>query len=102
MSALRENLEAVRALIAKGWTRDISARDKNGTPVHSRDARAVCWCLHAAVIAAVQDRTEASQAFLALDHLTGGPLSTVDYNDAVDRTQAEVLALIDRAIEAAA
>lgn len=88
-----EKLKAARALIEKGWTQKWFARDAAGDVCNSSSPNAVCWCVIGAC------------------HATGIPDDTIAYmartqkiaylprwNDAPDRTQAEVLALFDKAI----
>jgi hypothetical protein len=102
----RTLLTAVRALIAAGWCQHASARDAAGrrVPYHAADARA--WSLHGAMFRADLDVfhgqahgwEEARRALAA----AGCEPGTVLWNDAPDRTQADVLALLDRALGATA
>ncbi len=100
MSTLRENLKAVRALIAKGWTQEAYARDARGFAVNFDSDEAECYCLRGATLAAADSYSCCADLQIALSL----PLSDglIAYNDFPGRTQADVLALIDRAIEAAA
>lgn len=94
MSAVAEKLRAARARIAKGWTQRASARTKGGVPVWGGDDRAICWC----AVGALQGSPE---AIPLVRKAIGIPdecrIST--WNDAPERTQAEVLAAFDKAIE---
>ena len=109
---LRDNLKAVRALIAKGWTQDWYARDRDGESVAPHDSAATCYCLTGAVFAIQKgssldtngrrdEREDLHAALRATLRDNNSSNSLTDFNDAKGRTRAEVLALIDRAIEAA-
>lgn len=82
------------------WTQGYGARDANGKPIDPKSPRAVCWCLIGALAAA---GAEEKQIFYAAQWLTtAGSWNTLPrWNDDPSRTQAEVLAAFDAAIEAA-
>jgi hypothetical protein len=101
-----EVLIAARELISvpERWTKSAYARSADGRPigpcgVASQDA--VCWCPVGAVDRLVEDGTDL--AAYALDYLQmvvgGGRVA--NWNDAQERTHAEVLAAFDKAIELA-
>lgn len=96
----KEVLIKVRELLSdpSRWTQRCSARDCNGNPAHESGEEPVAFCL-----------------FGAMTRVTGGldvykDLSEILYdrwcisipawNDAPGRTHAEVLALLDKAIDA--
>lgn len=92
-------LRDARALVAKGWTRKAIARTETGEEAAScGDINAVCWCIFGALYAQPSGvpRQKASRI---IDDVCGGEM--VSWNDAPGRTQAEVLAAFDRAIELA-
>lgn len=99
-----ENLRKVRAKLEQGWTQGWFARDVNGDITWPRAENATCWCVYGAcsvVTDAFAHENNVRDAIeRALLGMTGSRL--VDcWNDAPGRTQAEVLALVDRAIELA-
>ncbi|HEX7324273.1 MAG TPA: hypothetical protein VF292_02825 [Rhodanobacteraceae bacterium] len=106
-------LQRARRLIsAPGcWTRGASARDANGSACHTCDAEAACWC----ALGAVSHESGggwASTAGLASTALAGAVKAirpdadwdddegeiVVSFNDDYGRSQADVLAVFDRAI----
>jgi hypothetical protein len=101
MTAVATKLREARALIERGWTQEAFARGKSGRVVVPNGRAAVCFC--------------AVGAIKRYDHwcydLVAKPLATAigvkgvtgiyDWNDAPERTQADVLAAFDRAIELA-
>lgn len=102
--SVKEDLVAARALVATGWTQGASALTVNGTETSPRASNAVCWCSVGAIFGGMQHASpddEAQRFHLAKKALLpgGDPLS--QWNDAPGRTQAEVIALFDRAIEEA-
>jgi len=102
MSEVVEALKEARALIANGWTQGCPARDANGTDVNSLDPSAVSFCIYGACYRASQSRSDDVYRLTGsvLQKLCTGAPSV--WNDAPERTQSEVLALFDRAIERAA
>jgi hypothetical protein len=99
-------LVEARALLARGWTQGHYARTATGDPVASMLGRqvgdAVCWCAEGALLAVnhgvfpYKARTEIKRVIGQLGLV--GPDAIVRWNDAKDRTQAEVLDVFDRAI----
>ena len=116
MTTELEHLRKMRELLAKGWTQGAWARDGEGQDVFTDSETATCFCL-----AGASTRTRSGVQKLipnallrALDcvepDLAGRydksndftvRLIIVRWNDRPGRTQSEVLALIDRAIEIA-
>ena len=92
-----EVLKAARAKIEKGWTQGAMARDKNGVALSCSDQDAACWCVMGATMAVTHDipTTNAAIGFLRLAVGDFAPR----WNDTPGRTQAEVLAAFDKAIE---
>lgn len=98
-------VEARRILTPDGaWTQRKLARDRQGRGAVYHGRAAVCWCLEGALARAAftdcGDR-DWSAALDACDSaLPGsGRGRLIVWNDAPGRTQAEVLGLLDRAIE---
>jgi hypothetical protein len=89
-------LTEARKLIAQGWTQGKNKRVVNGVE---------CYCLSAAIRQASPDYKPRELAFSALFYALGdddlylsSSSNLTEWNDAPDRTQEDVLALIDRAI----
>lgn len=97
-------LRAARNLLtaAGAWTQKAYARDHEGTSIDERDgyANATCWCLYGAIRHAGNFRDQRK----AEDSVAGALLATVlnndvtGFNDALGRTQADVLAALDQAL----
>lgn len=101
MSAVADKLREARALIERGWTQGQWARGKSGRPVRYNSRFAVCWCSSGAQARAFGKDWEGYQDakemfFAAIEHS-----NIAVWNDAPERTQAEVLAAFDKAIELA-
>lgn len=105
-----EELTAARALVAKGWTQATYHADKfyheyEDIPAEAREAKE-CFCLVGAVIEVDRPNRDdlceelkkhLPHAHQREDESPQRPL--LNWNDHRDRTQAEVLALFDKAIE---
>jgi hypothetical protein len=94
------DLKAARALCERGWCQGQSALDGEGQPTSPSSARVAMVCAMGAI-----DRT----APIGLDYTRHieiadairravDAISIVDWNDAPDRTHADVLSAFDRAI----
>jgi hypothetical protein len=95
-----DKLREARALIERGWTQKAPARSVGGIEVWGGAASAVCWCTFAAVCTSGHDISFTScmlNAFRAANDIHADQ-SITDWNDAPERTQAEVLAAFDKAI----
>jgi hypothetical protein len=106
MSTLADKLREARALIdtPEKWTQGANARDAAGRKVPAYSSRARCFCMTGAVIRVMAGGFDAAVPVLGAlrkgaNGLEGG--SPHLWNDAPERTHAEVLAAFDRAIEAA-
>lgn len=94
-------LQDARALVEKGWTQHVFARDAAGGSVFEQDPRAVCWCASGALwVVGVNMFTDARRVFMRANGITE-TVGIPEWNDAPERTQADVLAAFDRAIELA-
>lgn len=96
-----EALEQARKLISerKHWTQRTYARTAYGRPLDNpRDWRACKWCLDGALIKVTNETGPYNAIWDILNRLTGPYVTPIGYNDA--HTHAEVIALLDRAIEA--
>ena len=91
-------LEEARRLCAVGWTQRVGARDKNSNTVSTKSPDAVYFCLWGSIYRAENSHT-GQRAYGAIVESIGGiNPDPVEWNDAPDRTQADVLALFDRTI----
>lgn len=97
-SDLVETLKEARALIAQGWTQGCAARDAEGNDVNSVDISAVSFCIYGACRRASVGRRKESYKLSTNALRDAGMINLSTWNDAPDRTQADVLALFDRAI----
>lgn len=102
MRTVKDILIAARARIAEPdkWTQGAGARAANGSITRVRSKEACRWC----VLGAIEVETGPGPDFLAAAdavecQLSDGPWLLSRFNDT--HTHAEVLALLDRAIEAA-
>lgn len=107
-------LRRVRELIANGWCQHCSAKDPRGSPINALDPRAVAFCLGGAVsMTALLDRSGydskttsrlIGKLYAQLTPDERGNYKLLNFpplwNDQGFRTQAQVLALVDRAIAA--
>lgn len=81
----------------ESWTQGFSARDSDGCPRTSHSKEAVCWCLSGAI-----RKCYGSNSWLIVNKLvqalnpTGNEFnySIVLWNDAAERTHAQVLKLV--------
>lgn len=100
MSDVAEKLREARKLIEQGWTKGWFVEQ------HEADGP-ICYCVYGALNQVVvgdaeADTTETDAAAKLLGRAVGQTfLSLATWNDAPERTQAEVLAAFDRAIELA-
>jgi hypothetical protein len=94
VSAIADKLCEARALIERGWCQIDQARDALGRDCDPHDPKAVCWCVYGAFNA-----VDAPNEALKPLQLATGEILLANWNDAPERTQAEVLAAFDRAIE---
>ncbi len=94
---MKQILIDARALLVKGWTQRAASRDKDGLPP-SAGKPAVCWCTYGALMTA--NWKESDTIYNWLEHKFDMKGGLIAWNDTPGRTQAEVLALFDKAIEA--
>jgi hypothetical protein len=101
VSAFADKLREARTLIERGWTQGVSARDCNGNPIDPAEPHAASFCTVGAISRAFDfDYDESCPAHDLMARVVDG--AWVDkWNDAPGRTQAEVLAAFDKAIQLA-
>lgn len=93
-------LRVARGYVADGWTQGELARDGERISRMPWDPRACSFCMRGAVVKAVgsiEIRGDAGVAHKALCDAIGSK-RIPKWNDAANRTKAEVLAAFDRAI----
>jgi len=102
VSAVLEALRAGRERVARGWTQRGYACDANGNDASPASSLATCWCALGGIYANSRQRAAHDAAVVALmDAMPPGAGHDVAaFNDATTTTQADVLALYDRAIAA--
>lgn len=85
----------------EAWTKGRMARDRFREPVPPMSSRATCWCASGAIrVNAWGDSLELFQIRRRAYQLLGeaaGDMSIINWNDAPERTHAEVLAAFERA-----
>jgi hypothetical protein len=98
-------LRGARRLVADSWCRGADARDAAGSEVDPWDENAASWSLLGAVVAVLEEEAslmgelplaEVAAALYALAGLIETD-SLVEWNDDPRQTQANVLAVLDRA-----
>ncbi len=96
-----EALKAARELISDPakWTQGVLARDGEGAAVSPRSAEAVCWCAAGSLHKVLPARTKPESFDAIYSSLEAISPNPVFYNDT--HTHAEVMAMVDRAIEIA-
>ena len=92
----REILVAARAKVAQGWTQHAAARRADGALSMTKSKDAVCWCAVGAINAVATCTGDVDLALKVIGVELGHGL--ILFNDTPGRTQAEVLAVFDRAI----
>lgn len=93
-------LKRARALVERGWCQGTYSRDERGVASLSK-SQDCSWCSVGALDTAAgsdSDKYLAAYDELATAITPGGDVGVVKWNDAPGRTQAEVLAMFDRAI----
>ncbi|WNM70270.1 hypothetical protein [Myxococcus phage Mx1] len=103
MTTTKELLQEAKALIEKGWTQGVAARDDEGIPVPSTSPVATCWCVYGALSRAednlgYQSGAPYAGAVDAIAGVSGKSLLAV-WNDAPGRTKKEVLDTFQKAID---
>lgn len=93
----REVLEKARELIAtpERWTKGALARDEHGIEVPTCCDDAYCWCMGGA-ISAVSENGSVYRSWGVVERIVSMHIDK--FNDAPERTHAEVLEAFDRAI----
>lgn len=99
-----EDLVAIRALVAKGWTQKVNYRNERDEVVSSKGP--ICKvCLHGAICLVTwtegvldERQCDVEKILEAFLRRKGFKNSYIGYNDTVGRTQEEILALLDEAI----
>ena len=84
-------------LVQKGWCQDAFALDAEGKPVSSRSRKAIAWCALGALcrVYMSNDNDRLEQAMKELRLQLPGKHSTISsWNDAPERTQAEVVTML--------
>ena len=100
MSAVETLRKARELLTPEGaWGQGRDAENAAGLPCSPGDEGAVCWCSYGAMNRAGQ--AEKARPFFMAATGADDYAGVVGWNDAPDRTHAEVLAAFDRAIELA-
>ena len=105
----KEILEQARALIERGWTQGTAARNSNGDHVSATSRHACEWCATGALYAIYEtipnwrdNRRTDEAAILIRAAIPKGSNdfheTIVSFNDAIETTKADMLAVFDEAI----
>lgn len=84
--------------IRRGWTQHSFARAPGGTSCTTNAPTASCWCLSGAILVsrATEDHTNHSRVADLIAHVKRAGFSCLaQWNDAPERTQAEVIAALE-------
>lgn len=103
---IADKLDEARALIEKGWTQAAYARGKSGRSAVPSSRAAVCFCAVGALAAASRKKypNSAIEGIRELSLSVGGDgyeTAILEWNDAPERTQAEVIEAFRKAAELA-
>lgn len=101
MTGTLKVLVAARELLSdeKRWTKGNLAHDVDGDDVRPRSKHAVCWCVMGAVQKFSLGTWHQGGALNRIHGVVGG--SIPEFNDAPTTTHADVLRVLDAAIEKA-
>lgn len=96
-----ELLKAARAKIEQGWCQGTMAKEQRGRMRGPKESYSCSWCVLGALAAAstLEELNPYRTARTLMEAVVAPSLSA--WNDAPGRTQAEVLAAFDKAIELA-
>lgn len=103
MTQLADDLAKARELVAAGWCQGNTAINATGAPVNASSPEVARVCAMGAMDRAGDWANDPKRTSAMAEALYGvlNNDSIVDWNDAPERTQAEVLAAFDKAIAAA-
>lgn len=103
LDEVRDVLTKARGKLERGWNRFTAAKDENGRGVPADSPRACSFCLYGAVWSVVKVCPESIEVLLRRARNTLSPEDQNEtlyaFNDADGRTQGEVVALFNKAIE---
>ena len=104
---IAERLESVKKIVASGWTQQHYARDEKGIQTFIHDDEATCWCIMGAIYKTANDLRSQARHMCTAEMV--GVLREANgweegyhiptWNDEPGRTQEEVIAAIETAIE---
>ena len=99
MSQLKEDLLAVAALLEGpgAWCQGELARDRAGVEVYPHDPRAWSWCLEGGILVVLPPQTMRNRGryWAVIEAVDAAlPGTPIDWNDAPERTQGEVVGLL--------
>lgn len=102
MATIVEVLEKTKEVIERGWTQGASARNKNGQMVPALNRAAVCWCWMGAHQRAVDELNawDVEEDVYCAAVLATPEYSLITFNDTPGRVKEDVIAAINRLIEA--
>lgn len=98
----KTQLEKMKSLLQRKWIRGWMAQTADGKPISPTDPHAAAWTVTGAFVAAYDPMELDDEENWVWGRLVAfaGMRSINQWNDAPERTQKEVVALIDKVIEA--
>lgn len=109
-NVIAAKLDEARALIERGWCQKLDAMNTGGTEADPLSESATCFCINGALFRAARNRGDRDyidlepflECAIGLDPSAPYEMSPViDWNDAPERTQAEVIEAFRKAAELA-
>lgn len=96
---VKQTLESALFYVSQGWTQDVQAKDIVGHRVSCYNTNATCWCVEGALRKAAFEKdipwfypATKVRNVIKQDRL-------FEWNDDPERTQADVIRALERAIE---
>lgn len=103
MKTTRQILTEAKGYVEQGWCQGVYAQDENGHSVESQSPQAVRWCLYGAISKASEITVIDPDTFnflrINFPSIQGGYFSI--WNDEKERTQEDVVDLLNKAIKVA-
>lgn len=102
VSAASQALQKMRALIERGWAQGTFAADAHGERVSQFSNYATCFCLLGAYHRVrKQEKLSARTSDKIFELITSRVKNMVTWNDSAERTQTQVLSMLDEVIASA-
>lgn len=93
---ITQNLTDIRETVSNGWCQNFCAINNDGGEVHFESNDAVAFDLPTAIYLSTEDEDGLDAIYTAIGMT---PLEAAKWNDDPSRTQADVINLLNKAIE---